>query len=106
MQFSIHAPRSTLPEKLISLVQDCGAKHLFANIEYEVDELRRDIRVVDLAIKSHITCEMIHDKLLVNPGIVKTKQGKDYTVRVFTLLNVHHLPMRYLGLLTLAESLA
>ena len=54
---------------------------MFANIEYEVDELRRDIHVCELANKSkQVKCTFVHDKCVINPGVVKTKEGKTYSV--------------------------
>ena len=46
---SLHSKRRTLPSHVISLLQSGNAIRLFANIEYEVDELRRDITVCNLA---------------------------------------------------------
>jgi deoxyribodipyrimidine photo-lyase len=71
----------------MELMGDWGVKHLYGNIEYEVDELRRDIRVATLAKERNIHAEFIHDRPVVNPGLLKTKQGKDYAV--FTRLNLH-----------------
>ena len=45
---SLHSKRRTLPSHVISLLQSGNAIRLFANIEYEVDELRRDITVCNL----------------------------------------------------------
>jgi len=57
-----------------------NAIRLFANIEYEVDELRRDITVCNLAKDRGILPSFFHDKLIVDPGLLSTKQGKPYTV--------------------------
>jgi deoxyribodipyrimidine photo-lyase len=53
---------------------------VYANIEYEVDELRRDIAVCKLAKDHRIITSFVHDKLVVEPGLLSTKQGKPYTV--------------------------
>ena len=58
-----------------------NASRLFANIEYEVDEIRRDITVCNLANESDILPTFVHDKLIVEPGLLSTKQGKAYAVR-------------------------
>ena len=63
-----------------------NAIRLFANIEYEVDELRRDITVCNLAKDKGILPNFCHDKLIVEPGLLVTKQGKPYTVRFDTLV--------------------
>lgn len=77
-----HSPRRAIPSKVISLLELWGATKLFANMEYEVDELRRDIKTCELAKKNDIQCVFMHDKLIVRPGELKTKGGKQYAVRI------------------------
>lgn len=62
------------------------ATQLFANIEYEVDELRRDLRICELAQDGGINTTFIHDKLVVEPGVLSTKQGKPFTVCYYCFL--------------------
>ncbi|EJU00641.1 hypothetical protein DACRYDRAFT_23046 [Dacryopinax primogenitus] len=73
-------PRHSLPQKLVDLLQEYSAVTVCANMEYEVDELRRDERALRLALEKGIRCEFIHDKCIVQPGKVLTKQDKPYTV--------------------------
>ncbi|KAG2141806.1 DNA photolyase, FAD-binding/Cryptochrome [Suillus bovinus] len=75
-----HTPRKTVPNRVISILQTLQATRLFANIEYEVDELRRDIEVCSLAQNVGIRPMYVHDRCIVEPGIVKTKDGRVYTV--------------------------
>lgn len=75
-----HTPRRTLPNFVVSLLNTLKAKHLFANIEYEVDELRRDIKICELAKPEGIKPTYIHDKCVIEPNIILTKQEKVYTV--------------------------
>lgn len=76
-----HTPRTTLPARILSILSDWNAHHLFANIEYEIDELRRDIKVCELSRENgKIGCTFVHDKCIIEPGLVKTKEGKAYTV--------------------------
>ena len=77
-----HKPRRTLPTKILTLFESWGAKLVYSNIEYEVDELRRDIEVCDLAKSRGIQCIFLHDKLIVEPNTLKTQAGKAYTVRL------------------------
>ena len=70
----------------MSLLQSVNAIRLFANIEYEVDELRRDIAVCNLAKDKGILSRFFHDKLIAEPGLLSTKQGKPYTVGFYTLM--------------------
>ncbi|KAI0939215.1 hypothetical protein AcV5_000697 [Taiwanofungus camphoratus] len=74
-------PRTTIPAYMLSLLREWKATRLYANIEYEVDELRRDVKVCELAKKEgEVACSFLHDKCVVPPGEVKTKGGKGYTV--------------------------
>ncbi|KAF9653387.1 hypothetical protein BDM02DRAFT_3087670 [Thelephora ganbajun] len=75
-----HTPRRNLPTGVIDLLKQWNAKELYANIEYEVDELRRDIRILELAKQEGIRCTFIHDKLVVEPGTLFTQQGKPFAV--------------------------
>ncbi|KAH8105917.1 DNA photolyase, FAD-binding/Cryptochrome [Cristinia sonorae] len=75
-----HTPRKTLPERVLSIMTQWKVKNVFANIEYEVDELRRDIRVSELARNGGIQCTFLHDKCVIAPGLVQTKEGRGYSV--------------------------
>lgn len=66
----------------MTLLGDWDATRLFANIEHEVDELRRDIRVCELARQGgKVECTFVNDKCIITPGKVLTKDGRGYTVR-------------------------
>jgi deoxyribodipyrimidine photo-lyase len=79
---AIHSPRVTLPSRIISLLKSFGALHLFANFEYELDELRRDITVCNLAKEDGMQVHLFHDRCVVEPGPIKTGEGRTYTVSV------------------------
>ena len=64
----------------MQLLEHYKATHVFGNIEYEVDELRRDIKVAELCAGSDKQAIFIADKLVVEPGKLKTQQGKAYGV--------------------------
>ena len=83
-----HTPRRTLPEFLLTLLRTLNATRLYANIEYEVDELRRDIKVCELAKPRGIKPMFCHDKCVVEPGVIKTKEGKTYTAS-----RIHYFPL-------------
>ncbi|MCO5565339.1 hypothetical protein L7F22_019012 [Adiantum nelumboides] len=53
---------------------------LFGNIEYEVDELWRDIQVLEKGKKESIHSTFIDDTYVVPPGQVNTKDGRPYSV--------------------------
>ncbi|KAH9943504.1 DNA photolyase, FAD-binding/Cryptochrome [Epithele typhae] len=76
-----HSPRKEIPAFLHDLFRKWKATRVFANMEYEVDELRRDLALLQVANKEgKIACEFVHDKCVVAPGDVKTKDGRGYTV--------------------------
>ncbi|KAF9268092.1 hypothetical protein L218DRAFT_984313 [Marasmius fiardii PR-910] len=72
--------RSELPQGVVSFLSDISSTSLYANIEYEVDELRRDIKVCALAKEKGIKATFVHDKCVIEPGLLKTKEGKAYAV--------------------------
>lgn len=85
-----HSPRKTLPARVISLLSELKARHLFANIEHEVDELRRDIQVCELGKTAGVSCSFVHDKCIIAPGTVHTKEGKTYTVSLLRGVGKRH----------------
>jgi deoxyribodipyrimidine photo-lyase len=81
LHVEIHSPRRTIPSRVHSFMASLGCTQLFANMEYEIDELRRDIKICQIAEESNnIHTEFIHDRCVVPPGVVKSKQDKDYSV--------------------------
>jgi len=55
--------------------------HVFANFEYEVDELRRDIGLVK-EVGEDVQVSIYHDQTVVEPGSMKTRAGTP--MKVFT----------------------
>ncbi|PSS35478.1 hypothetical protein PHLCEN_2v1633 [Hermanssonia centrifuga] len=77
----LHLTRKTLPSRVLSTLSEWHATYLYANVEHELDELRRDIQVCELAKRDDkIKCTFLHDKCIIAPGIVKTKEGRGYTM--------------------------
>ncbi|KAK4689672.1 deoxyribodipyrimidine photo-lyase, partial [Tremellales sp. Uapishka_1] len=73
--------RLSLPKHLVKKVlPDLKATHVFANVSYEVDELRRDLQTVKLGRENGIDVVCVHDRLVVPPGKVLSKQGKPMSV--------------------------
>ncbi|MAE21467.1 MAG: deoxyribodipyrimidine photo-lyase [Pseudomonas sp.] len=64
--------------KLIELVAAFDVQELNFNIEYEVNERHRDIRLVKAL--SDITINRFHDQCLVPPGELTTQNGDPYRV--------------------------
>lgn len=58
-----------------------GCKRVYANIEYEVDELRRDIQLCKLAAPLGIQVNLTHNKPIIHPGVLfASSSGKAYAV--------------------------
>jgi deoxyribodipyrimidine photo-lyase len=73
--------RFKLSASLIStVIPSLKASHIFGNIEYEVDELRRDIEMVKLGHENKIKAIFVHDRLAVPPGTLKSGKGTPYGV--------------------------
>ncbi|KAJ3931098.1 MAG: DNA photolyase, FAD-binding/Cryptochrome [Lentinula lateritia] len=77
---STHDVRKTLPAAVLSLMQDWKCTNIYGNIEYEVDELRRDMEVCALAKSKGVRANFVHNKCIIEPGVVTTKENKAYSV--------------------------
>ncbi|KAJ3869453.1 DNA photolyase, FAD-binding/Cryptochrome [Lentinula novae-zelandiae] len=77
---STHDVRKTLPAAVLSLMQDWKCTNIYGNIEYEVDELRRDMEVCALAKSKGVRAKFVHNKCIIEPGVVTTKENKAYSV--------------------------
>ncbi|KAF8076516.1 FAD binding domain of DNA photolyase-domain-containing protein [Lyophyllum atratum] len=75
-----HTPRRTLPSRIITLVTSLNCTSLYANMEYEVDELCRDIKICELAKAHGVEPTFVHNKCIVEPGVILTKEKKSYAV--------------------------
>ncbi|KAF8639851.1 hypothetical protein AX17_001106 [Amanita inopinata Kibby_2008] len=73
-------PRPAIPSQVISFLSGLGCNNLYANIEYEVDELRRDLTVCDLAKLKDIRVVFSHDKCIIEPGVILTGESKPYAI--------------------------
>ncbi|KAF2840979.1 hypothetical protein M501DRAFT_990911 [Patellaria atrata CBS 101060] len=72
--------RKKVPEYLTGLCEELGARHLFCNIEYEVDELRRETLLTKRCLEKDIDFSAVHDDVVVAPGRLKTGTGNQYAV--------------------------
>ena len=70
LKVTSHTPRITIPSHVLSIIRSLGATRLFANMEYELDELRRDTSLCRLAQESGVKVELFHDRCVVEPGVV------------------------------------
>jgi len=75
--------RAEKTDSVMKFVKENDVSHVFANFEYEVDELRRDIKVAKHVQKeSDLSFELYHDQTVVQPGTVSTGSGGP--MKVFT----------------------
>ncbi|KAI3319719.1 deoxyribodipyrimidine photo-lyase [Xylariaceae sp. AK1471] len=72
--------RKEIPERIIDFMEEWGASHLFANMEYEVDELRREAKIAKMCADRGLAVELFHDTCVVPPGALNTGSGKQYAV--------------------------
>lgn len=72
--------RKTISTHILEKCQEWGAKHLFCNIEYEVDELRRETKLTKMCLQKGIDFTAMHDDCVVPPETLMTGAGKQYSV--------------------------
>ncbi|KKK17258.1 deoxyribodipyrimidine photo-lyase [Aspergillus rambellii] len=72
--------RQDIPQRIVALCQQWGANHVYTNLEYEVDELRREAQLIRLCAENGIRFEAAHDTCVVTPGALSSQQGKQYAV--------------------------
>ncbi|PHH87021.1 hypothetical protein CDD83_9415 [Cordyceps sp. RAO-2017] len=72
--------RKQIPDRMLELMEEWGCRHLFANIEYEVDELRREAQMVRDLSENGKSFELVHDSCVVPPGRLQSGAGKQYAV--------------------------
>ncbi|KAI9047759.1 hypothetical protein LZ554_008469 [Drepanopeziza brunnea f. sp. 'monogermtubi'] len=72
--------RRNVEGRVLELLGEWGASHLFANVEYEVDELRREARMVRACLERGVAMDVVHDTCVVNPGELTSGTGKQYSV--------------------------
>ena len=79
------APGDTFAEcltQLQSLLEEFAFSEVDFNIEYEINERQRDVRLSRWAAERHIHVNKFHDQCLIPPGEVLTGDGQMY--KVFT----------------------
>ena len=72
--------RQRIPARIFELCEKWAASHLYANIEYEVDELRREARMVREGLTKGIAFDVLPDTCVVSPGELSTGTGAQYSV--------------------------
>ena|ERR1700738_657913 len=91
-------PRRGVPAKVVELMKAWNATELFANIEYEIDELERDKNLIREAEALEIRITYEHDQCVVEPGAIVSgvpdplyttytdKTGRETDVRLYSLV--------------------
>jgi deoxyribodipyrimidine photo-lyase len=74
------ANRAAVPGVVAAVAKDVGARGVFANREYEVNEAARDAAVAELGEKAGFSFQLFDDQCVVEPGAVRTQSGAPYTV--------------------------
>ncbi|KAM0718185.1 hypothetical protein Q7P37_006517 [Cladosporium fusiforme] len=75
--------RAEKTEDVMRFVKDHDVSHVYANIEYEVDELRRDIKIAKhVQDEKDLSFDALHDQTAVRPGTILTGSGGP--MKVFT----------------------
>ena len=75
--------RKQKKETVMDFIKKHGVSHVFANFEYEVDELRRDIGVARAMQESgDVSIQLYHDQTVMTPGRIVGGGGKP--MKVFT----------------------
>lgn len=72
--------RKNVPGHIIDKAEEWGANHIFCNIEYEVDELRREAKLVKKCLEKGINFTTVHDDCVVPPEHLMSGSGKQYSV--------------------------
>ncbi|KAF4628344.1 hypothetical protein G7Y89_g9809 [Cudoniella acicularis] len=72
--------RKAIPGRILELLKEWGASHLFANVEYEVDELRREAKLVRSCLENGIAMDVVPDTCVVSPGELTSGSGRQYSV--------------------------
>lgn len=73
--------RRNMTSRVIALAKEWSANHVYCNLEYEVDELRREARLVTDCLSEGIAFNPYHDTCVVDPNTLTGKtSGKPYAV--------------------------
>lgn len=71
--------RAQIPETILAFCNRHNVSDVFFNVEYEVDEGRRDAKVSSLLQANGLRVQVSHDQCVVKPGdILATSTGRPY----------------------------
>ncbi|CAK7216166.1 DNA photolyase phr1 [Sporothrix eucalyptigena] len=72
--------RKQVPSRITELMDKWNARHLFANLEYEPDEVRRETKLLRLCASQGKALTVVHDTCAVPPGELTSGSGKQYAI--------------------------
>ena len=72
--------RKAIPNQIFRLCKKWGASHLYTNIEYEVDELRREALMTRTGLEHGVAVYAVPDTCVVAPGELSSGTGNQYSV--------------------------
>ena len=72
--------RHDIPGHILEKAKEWHASHIFTNIEYEPDELRREAKLIKSSFDAGIDFTPVHDDVVVKPGDLASGAGKQYSV--------------------------
>ena len=72
--------RKAIPNRIFELCDEWGASHLYTNIEYEVDELRREALMTRTGLEHGVAVYAVPDTCVVAPGEISSGSGNQYSV--------------------------
>jgi len=68
------------PGALMAIARETGARSLYFNAEYPLNEVRRDRSVADACAAAGIDCQIRHGDVILPPGMVLKDDGSPYSV--------------------------
>jgi deoxyribodipyrimidine photo-lyase len=71
---------SQLSQRMVDLLDALQATALFYNVQHEVNEARRDKRILDLLKARNIAAHASESQLILPPGVIRTQDDRPYTV--------------------------
>ena len=66
--------REDIVSSIVDFIKSNSVSHVYANFEYEVDEIRRDIKVLE-QLGKEAQFSLYHDQTVVEPGAIHTGSG-------------------------------
>ncbi|KAK4540634.1 hypothetical protein LTR36_009065 [Oleoguttula mirabilis] len=75
--------RGSKTQRVMDFAKEHDISHIYANMEYEIDELRRDISIAkSVQEEKDMAFDVLHDQTVVVPGTLTTRSGGP--LKVFT----------------------